>query len=452
MGTRNRERRKVNKKIKEQRRREYAAGGSSAPPVPLAERVDALMGAAIEAIHRRDEADLDRYAGQLAYHVGGPDGQQIVNQRIENLLDYGVENAWRRGWQPADVARIAERRRGPRHARLAVDAIAAQLRQYAEATIDERWAAQLSTLDATIWWSRDDAYVDAWGALEGLTREEAIRCVAEVLELLTSLPALGALGPLPGAARRGALSPDRAAGREADQRMLDKVRALLAKAESTEFPEEAEAYTAKAQELMARHSIDYALIAAQTGNRDEPTGCRVGVDNPYDSAKALLLQKVAEANRCRTVWAKEFGFATVLGFAADLDAVELLYTSLLVQATAAMLHEGPRRDRSGQSRTRSFRQSFLNSYAIRIGERLMTATTAATTAAAEDLSREAPAEDRDRLLPVLAARDEAVNEALDQMFPGLTSYAVRINNQDGWASGRAAADLASLHVRKGVTI
>jgi hypothetical protein len=41
-----------------------------------------------------------------------------------------------------------------------------------------------------------------------------------------------------------------------DQRMLDRVRALLAKAESTDFPQEADAFTARAQELMARHRID----------------------------------------------------------------------------------------------------------------------------------------------------------------------------------------------------
>ena len=34
--------------------------------------------------------------------------------------------------------------------------------------------------------------------------------------------------------------------------LLDKVRALLAKAESTRFEAEADAFTAKAQELMAR--------------------------------------------------------------------------------------------------------------------------------------------------------------------------------------------------------
>src|SRR5262249_56557754 len=113
-------------------------------------------------------------------------------------------------------------------------------------------------------------------------------------------------------------------GRAADQRMLDRVRALLAKAESTEFPEEAEAFTAKAQELMARYSIDHALLAADTGAADQPTGIRVGIDNPYEAAKALLLQEVAEANRCRAVWSKQLGFATVLGYPADTGAVELL--------------------------------------------------------------------------------------------------------------------------------
>ena len=45
------------------------------------------------------------------------------------------------------------------------------------------------------------------------------------------------------------IAPDSA---RPDEKVLGRVRALLAKAESTTFPEEAEALTAKAQELMAR--------------------------------------------------------------------------------------------------------------------------------------------------------------------------------------------------------
>jgi len=224
--------------------------------------------------------------------------------------------------------------------------------------------------------------------------------------------------------------------------VLDRVRALLAKAESTEFAEEAEALTAKAQELMARHSIDAALLAAQHPASDEPVGRRLGTDRPYESAKALLLQAVADANRCRVVWSRELGFATVMGFPADLDAVELLYTSLLVQATTAVVQAGQRRNRYGQSRTRSFRQSFLSAYAIRIGQRLQEAT--------DDISKVAAAEAQN-LLPVLAARNDAVNEAIDAIFPGLVSQRLRISDEEGWISGTAAADLASLDVRLPLT-
>lgn len=81
-----------------------------------------------------------------------------------------------------------------------------------------------------------------------------------------------------------------------------------------------------------------------------------------------------QANRCRSVWQKALGISTAIGFPSDLDAVELLFTSLLVQANTAMLREGTKRDAYGRSRTRAFRQSFLVAYALRIGERLSQAT------------------------------------------------------------------------------
>src|SRR5207244_494288 len=119
-----------------------------------------------------------------------------------------------------------------------------------------------------------------------------------------------------------------------DTKALARVRALLAKAESTTFPDEAEALTEKAQKLMARHAIDRAMLA--DGHDDQPTSVRIDVDDPYASAKSLLLAAVATATRCQAVWSKELGFTTVFGFRSDLAAVELLYTSLLVQSTTAM--------------------------------------------------------------------------------------------------------------------
>ena len=53
--------------------------------------------------------------------------------------------------------------------------------------------------------------------------------------------------------------------------LLDRVRKLLAKAEDEGCtPEEAEALTAKAAELMARYGIDRALLGALHPETDKP--------------------------------------------------------------------------------------------------------------------------------------------------------------------------------------
>lgn len=90
-----------------------------------------------------------------------------------------------------------------------------------------------------------------------------------------------------------------------------------------------------------------------------------------------------------------------------------------------------------QTRTRSFRQSFLLSYAARIGERL-TATSA--TVATEM--------DRDALLPVLAARSQATDDLTDRLFPTTVPRELSVSNGAGWLAGRTAADLALLDVHR----
>ena len=244
--------------------------------------------------------------------------------------------AWRHGWQPAELARHVGRELGGVHASVAADMITEEIRGYAAATVDDRWAAQVASLEADVRWGSDAGYLDAWQGRQGSTGKQAVTTAIELLHLLQHLPVLESLGPLPGTAHAGS-SP---ASGDVDERILNKVRALLAKAESTEFPEEAEALSARAQELMAKYSIDQAVLAARKGYKDSPAGRRLPVDNPYESPKASLLQMIASANRCRTVWYKQLGMSTVIGFPADMDAVELLFTSLLVQANTAMLRAG----------------------------------------------------------------------------------------------------------------
>ncbi|WBC13710.1 DUF2786 domain-containing protein [Micromonospora sp. WMMA1998] len=376
-----------------------------------------LLDAALAAARGTDVRAAERALDRLVVGAGAD-----VDAALLARLTRAVGRLWPRGWQPVDLDRLAVRRLTPRGARLLRDGVAAQRRTLPDpvpAWFDE----QVTDLGAR--WDTDAGWLDRRADGDRIT---ALRDAVNALVLVEGLPPIASLRPPPGSA-----AVSRAAVPATGSRMLDRVRALLAKAESTGYPAEAEAFTAKAQELMARHSIDAALLDAAADRPDRPGGVRLGTDAPYAAAKALLIQEVAAANRCESVWSDDLGFATVLGFPADLAAVELLHTSLLVQATAAMLRGRAERGRAGGRRTKVYDESFLNAFALRIGERLRVAS----TAAAEE-------RDDDRLLPVLAARSDAVRERLDQLFPGTTRHRLQVRDADGWTSGTSAADRASL--------
>lgn len=428
MSSSNRDRRRAKQKARDKRRVYTATDAESAYRAAL-EIVDLATDA--------EGADRDEVLHHLTTRLDVGAGRALVDRVLTDLLDTLVDNSWPGGWQPVDLVRFARRELGDAAAALTVDGIAMSMRRYPASRVDPRWAAQVADLKADVWWTDERDRADGSAERAGVTRELFIRLAVDTLALLRNLVRLPVLLPLPG---QGRAATDPRQRPDVSGRTLDRIRALLAKAESTTFAEEAETYTAKAQELMTRHSIDAALLAVDrpaTG----PEAVRLGVDAPYEASKSLLLSVVADANRCRTVWARNLGFSTVFGFRTDLELVELLYTSLLVQATTAMTAEGPRRDHHGRSSTRSFRQSFLTAYANRIGERLADATGRVDAQAAAEVGAA-------RLLPVLAARDEAVRERLAEAFPHVVQQTVSITNAEGWHSGRAAADRASLQPRR----
>ncbi|BCM68514.1 hypothetical protein EASAB2608_03848 [Streptomyces sp. EAS-AB2608] len=351
------------------------------------------------ALYDDTDTGLDTGASLLA---ADPAADAELTRRGEDF----VVTAWQRGWQPADVVRLVRRELDEAHVHLAAALIRAQAGR--DRPRGRRWADQLAALPA--------------GPERTADRFSHATAVLELYRLLLRLPALE---PLEEESRR---APGPAASR-----MLTRIRALLAKAEATGYPEEAEALTAKAQELMARHSVDEALLAAEAPAPDAPGACRIGVEAPYEQAKAVLLDAVATANHCRAVWNEPLGFSTVVGFEADLEAVELLYTSVLVQATHAMTTAEAAQRAGGRKRTKTFRQSFLAAYAHRVGDRLRVA---AETQVTQDL------------LPVLATRATAVTGRLERMFPETTTTRLRgVSDAAGWTEGARAADRAQIRAR-----
>ena len=469
MGKRSQERRRAQQHDREQRReqdrnrdgRQHAHAAPTAHPPrggsgpSLRELVESAFGAVLYAPEDRYHLALDQGASALSEPAAR---WEQTSRTVLVVTGSLLARLWQAGWQPADLTRTVRRELTVRHLRLAVDLIAAESRGYAAAALDARWSGQLRELEAAAWWATDDEFLAGVALRERADRFTVATLLLELNRLLGRLPPItllapppgSAAGPTPGSGTSGiAFAPKTGS----EPRMLGRIRALLAKAESTEFPDEAEALTTKAQQLMAQHSIDEALLAASSGSGSEPGACRIGVDNPYEAPKAVLLDAVAGANRAKSVWSKDLGFCTVVGFPADLEAVELLYTSLLVQATSAMNSAGVQRGGGGGSRTKSFRQSFLVAYAARIRERLAEATARVTEEAlASESERSAPGTaGPPSLLPVLAAREEAVQESTDRMFPGLRAgRAVRATDYEGWTQGRAAADRAQLHGRNGM--
>ncbi|MFE1410194.1 DUF2786 domain-containing protein [Streptomyces sp. NPDC058746] len=383
----------------------------------LAKTVDRAFAAALYA---QDDAGLDTGASVLA---ADPAAWPGVGQELLARGEAHVRQAWERGWQPADLLRLVRRDLDERHIRITGDLIAGEARRYAR--LPERWTG------AEVWWAGDQEYADGLAQRERTDRFTLATALLEVFRLLIRLPSIEPVGPLPG-------DPlDEHEHAHIEPRMLGRIRALLAKAEATTFPEEAEALSAKAQELMARHTVDEALLAARGGRPAQvPGACRIGVEPPYEEAKAVLLDAVATANRCRAVWNSAFEFSTVVGFESDLEAVELLYTSLLVQGMAAMTRAEAAQRAGGRKRTKTFRQSFLLAYASRLGRRLAETAEHAVSGAPDNL-------------PALVARDVAVTSRADEMFPKTTTTRLRgATDHAGWEDGTAAADAAHVGGRR----
>lgn len=425
MGVHNRERRQKKKAKRDRQRRAGASAGrvqhDRGTSFSFELGMALAIGEAAEAVyHRRGDA-----AELLELLVGGPPvagGRRMVARELEDMLLDEVQAKASGHWRPSEIVRQVRRRGAATGEEVVVSVVHRAWRRGGDGVTDPAWAAEAASLELASW--RIDPTTPTW--------PDDVEAAVAVLGILSHLP------PLPECRATG--SQNGSAGATAQGRVLEKARHLLSKAESTGFPDEAEALTAKAQELLARYSIDRAMVdGTDHAGRSSAAVRRVWIDDPYVAAKAQLLHVVAMVNRCRSVLTEPLGLATVAGHEDDLDTVETLFTSLLVQATTQMTASGSRTDSTGRSRTRSFRQSFLVAFAIRIGHRLEAVGETTVAAATETLGS--------ALVPVLASRVHAADEAIAGLFPNVGRRGAHATNREGWMAGTLAADLASLSVQ-----
>lgn len=219
---------------------------------------------------------------------------------------------------------------------------------------------------------------------------------------------------------------------------LATIRALLAKAEATEFPAEADAYNEKAAQLIAQYGIDAALLAESEPDADVVGDRIVYVDNPYGMDKVILLNVIAKAFRCRAVGLKPRRGSSdrrwalhLFGYGADLERVELLFTSLLLQAAS-----GVKRVQSlpwlTASQKAADRRAWLAGFSTAVADRLEAAEEKAATDSGHSTEM------------VLVSRTARVETAVAVAYPNLTKPKRRNLSGGGYEAGHAAGTRADL--------
>ena len=217
--------------------------------------------------------------------------------------------------------------------------------------------------------------------------------------------------------------------------VVTRIGKLLAKAESTDSVEEAEALFAKAQALASRHAVELAVarrFQAAGEQRETPeertiTLGRAGQHHLKQLAALFLV--VADANDLKCLIATNSSVVYPLGFPSDLEVTEAIYVALaeqMVRLGNAWLAGGSWREeryRAGVDRwgrivtkpmtSRVARRSFYEGFITEIHRRFGEAREAAVQESTQRHAAEAAVSEGKRVsVTTLALREKAeeVNE------------------------------------------
>lgn len=256
---------------------------------------------------------------------------------------------------------------------------------------------------------------------------------------------------------------------DTEEGRLEVIRKLLAQAESTTHPAEAETFVAKAQELMTRWAIDDEMLEASK-HLDEAAG-EIGSElllidaNEYRAPKINLLNTVAQANSSRIILMGKQTYVPdssrpqgrrrvqkveLIGYGRDRAFVQMLWTSLLTQAE----HEFnlPKQQESMRRQMNTFEPNKRGGFRIRWHNTFMTGFVSGVglnlarsrQATVKNVDGEASS---DTTTLVLASRSARVDAALADMHPRLGKASRSSAGQgpgSAWAGGRAAGERADL--------
>jgi hypothetical protein len=235
---------------------------------------------------------------------------------------------------------------------------------------------------------------------------------------------------------------------EPSSALLERVRKLLAQAEGEGVTQpEAEAFTERAADLMAKYGIDRAKLAADRPETDRQTSRIIDVKNPWGNVRAHLLAGLATAMRCQCVMLSHEGEGArihVFGYTSDIERTDMLYTSILLQMGRAFLPGGrPLPVPEGIRSVRAWNRSWLLGYVTAVLHRVKTAEARVTDAAKNETAGGKSTE------LVLADRSLVVRRALKEAYPVTRSSRTTYSGR-GFGAGHAEGQRADIgHGRVG---
>jgi hypothetical protein len=224
----------------------------------------------------------------------------------------------------------------------------------------------------------------------------------------------------------------------APSQILEKIRKLVAQANDQGATEqEAEAFAARAAELMARHGVEQALLDAARDPKDNPLEHKVIVlEAPYAHERGLLISGIGRALSVKVYWNRRS--ATLVGRRSDIERTEQLYTQLLLFAVTHLkrpVDVGWRRYDATESRiyTQQYRKAWITGFAQMIGIRMQRAHKKAVEDAAPGSAL------------VLADRLDVATQHGKKLFPDAGVHKARtIRNKAGYVAGITAAESADI--------
>lgn len=251
----------------------------------------------------------------------------------------------------------------------------------------------------------------------------------------------------------------------ANEGKLNIIRGLLAKAESTDSPEEAEALRAKAVELIGKYDVDERLLRVSRGEDRTAVANKVikvegegyikqklslihgiaralglyGVTTTSPEATEERIARIRSGQRTR----RSFDSVHLFGTEGSIELVEVLYTSLLIQLESELagltFRDVPVRTavtcKTQASALRSHRTSFAYGWVDRVETRLTEAHGRAVQEADEEQGTSTEL--------VVQSETDRYKAAATAHFGKLQTRKVTVN-AGGWGAGSAAGNRADI--------